>query len=142
LVDLKTMGKFTYPTGTTGGQIAIRELRDKILWMRRARGSNVYAVVTLADKFMKTRFGGRQRPHFNIVRWVSLGGEGGEVAALPAPTISAATLAPVQEPTLAEDTNHSIDDLPGLGTVESTSSPKKPVKAAHSRKRVNTLEAG
>src|SRR6516165_1466783 len=42
LLDLKTMDKYTYPTGTGGGRIAIRELRDKLVWMRRWRGSNVY----------------------------------------------------------------------------------------------------
>src|SRR6516162_7701249 len=79
LLDLKTMDKYTYPTGTDGGRIAIRELRDKLVWMRRWRGSNVYAVVLLSNTFMKTRFGGRQRPHFKIVHWVRLGSEGGEV---------------------------------------------------------------
>jgi hypothetical protein len=35
--------------------------------------------------WMNTRFGGRYRPHFEIVRWVRLGGEGGDVEALPPP---------------------------------------------------------
>jgi hypothetical protein len=34
---------------------------------------------------MKTKWGGRQRPHFQIVHWVRLGGEGGKVEALPPP---------------------------------------------------------
>ncbi|HMF06895.1 MAG TPA: hypothetical protein VKE72_07775, partial [Methylocella sp.] len=83
LLDPNTMDKLTFPTGTTGGRIAIRELRDKLVWMRRLRGPNVYPVITLADKYMNTRFGGRQRPHFVIRRWVRLGGDGGEVEALP-----------------------------------------------------------
>jgi hypothetical protein len=121
LLDPTTMDKFTVATGTTGGRIGIGELRDKIVWMRRTRGPSVHAVVTLGDKFMKTRFGGRQRPDFRIVRWVRLGGEGsGEVAALLAPT-PAPTLQPVQEPTLAEDFN---DDLPD------DLAPPKPVKAS------------
>jgi hypothetical protein len=49
---------------------------------RRIHG-NVYPVVTLADIFMKTRFGGRQRPHFEVKRWADL--SGGEATALPAP---------------------------------------------------------
>jgi len=79
------MDKYTFATGTTGGRIAIRELRDKLVWMRRLRGPNVYPVITLADKFMNTKYGGRQRPHFVIRRWVRLGGDGGEVEALPPP---------------------------------------------------------
>ena len=81
LLDPGTMDKYTFPTGTVGGRIAVGELRDKLIWMRRTRGPNVYPVVTLSDTHMRTRFGGRQRPHFKIVRWVRLGGEGGEVGA-------------------------------------------------------------
>src|SRR5262249_8586513 len=38
----------------------------------------------LSDVFMSTRFGGRQRPHFNYVRWIRLG-ESEETATLPSP---------------------------------------------------------
>src|SRR6516225_273808 len=37
LLDPKTMDKFTFPTGTVGGRIGIRELVDKTTWMRRLR---------------------------------------------------------------------------------------------------------
>ena len=120
LLDPMTMDKFTFPTGTVGGRIAITELRDKLMWMRKTRGSNVYAVVTLGDKHMPTRFGGRQRPHFNIVKWTRLGGQGGEeIAALPSPSSAPAA---VQEPAL----NDSLDDI---GEPE-----KKPAKAKRSSK--------
>jgi hypothetical protein len=109
LLDLQTMDRFTFATGTTGGRIAVRELRDKLVWMRRLRGPNVYATVTLGDTFMPTKFGGRQRPHFTIVRWVRLGSEVPvEAAALPAPAETAA-LPLVESPPVAEDLN---DDLP------------------------------
>jgi hypothetical protein len=105
LLDPASMEKFAFATGTTGGRIAVRELVDKTVWMRRTRGPNVYPVVTLSDTHMNTRYGGRQRPHFKIVKWTRLGGEGGEeLAALPAPK-------PVSEPTLAEEMNDSVDDL-------------------------------
>jgi len=83
LLDPKTMDKYTFPTGTTGGRIAVGELRDKLVSMRQLRGPGVYPLVSLGDTFMKTKWGGRQRPHFQIVRWVRLGGEGGKVEALP-----------------------------------------------------------
>jgi hypothetical protein len=120
LLDLETMDRYTFPTGTAGGAIAVRELRDKLMWMRRFRGSNVYPVITLADTFFPTRFGGRQRPHFKIVRWVSLGGEGGQIEALPPPPpprpLQTAAqpdvpLREVQEPSLAEDMNDGIPDF-------------------------------
>jgi hypothetical protein len=82
-LDLNTMDKYTFPTGTNGGRRAIRDLRDKLVWMRKLRGANVYPVVTLSDTFMPTQFGGRQRPHFVIKRWVNLD-DGGNL--LPPPT--------------------------------------------------------
>ena len=36
-----------YPTATIGGGIAVRELIDRILWMRRFKGNAVYPVVQL-----------------------------------------------------------------------------------------------
>jgi len=150
LLDPGTMDKYTFPTGTVGGRIAVGELRDKLIWMRRTRGPNVYPVVTLSDTHMRTRFGGRQRPHFKIVRWVRLGGEGGEVGALPpppttpTPASSAQSESPlVPEPSLAEEMD---DEIPDLGNEEAAPPPRKPVKAsvkgAPNRRRVSTLEAG
>jgi hypothetical protein len=116
LLDLKTMDKYTFPTGTTGGRIAVRDLRDKTMWMRRLRGPNVHAVVLLSDTFMNTKWGGRKRPHFKIVSWVSLGSESGQVEALPPPppsqqTTTQSELPLVQEPSLQEELNDSIPDF-------------------------------
>jgi hypothetical protein len=144
LVDLETLEKYTYPTGTAGGVIAVGELVEKLVWMRRLKGPNVYPAVVLTDTFMKTRFGGRQRPYFKIVRWVRLGGEGDAAEALPppptTPAAQAVPLVPVQEPSLSEEMNDSIDDLPGLGTAETTSPAKKPAKASNG-KRASKSEA-
>jgi hypothetical protein len=115
LLNSATMDRYTYVTGTTGGEIAIRELTDKTKWCRRFRGAHVHPVVTLSDCFMKTRFGGRQRPNFVIKRWIDLSGDG---RALPAPAEN--TPKPpvleqgmperiVKEPNLAEQMN---DELP------------------------------
>ena len=155
LLDIKTMDKFSYPTSTTGGRIAIRELRDKLVWMRRLKGANIYPVITLADKFMNTRFGGRQRPHFVIKRWVRLGGEGGEVEALPSPSPSPSMtaqldqfakpadkpaqqttsqsdlpLTEVKQPTLAEELNDEIptdfDAKPKIANEPKKAPPPRP----------------
>jgi hypothetical protein len=126
LLDLKTMDRFTFATGTMGGTIAISELKDKLVWMRKVRGPNVFPVVTLGDVFMNTRFGGRQRPHFAIVRWVRLGGEGaGEAPALPAPA-EAAPLPEVSSPPTAADDGFLNDDIGDIGTE--VSEPTKPPK--------------
>lgn len=83
LVDFETMERFTHASGTVGTDICVREFRDKVRTMRRLRGEHVYAVVTLTDRFMSTRFGGRQRPDFKIMRWISFDPED---KVLPAPT--------------------------------------------------------
>ena len=172
LLDPKTMDKFTFPTGTVGGRIGIRELVDKTTWMRRLRGPNVYAVVLLSDTFMNTKWGGRQRPHFKIVRWVSLGSEGGQVEALPPPTSkerqpdlfanepaqqtsqSDLPLNEVNEPSLAEEMDDKIPDFesekaespkaaaPPLPTPRRN--PKKPAKTSTRKPppKRNVLDAG
>jgi hypothetical protein len=104
LLNPATMERFTYPTGTIGGGICVRDLADKVQWMRRFRSAHVYPVVTLADVPMRTRFGGRQRPCLKIARWVLLGGEG---KVLPAPAAekpsTQAELPTVESPSLAEE---------------------------------------
>jgi hypothetical protein len=153
LLDLTTMDKYTYPTGTAGGRIAIRELHDKIMWMRRLRGQHVYPVIVLSNIFMKTRFGGRQRPHFQIVRWVRLGGEGDEIKALPLPQPPPhSDLPAVEEPSLKEEMNDEIPDLGKEETKDAKAPPprptvqhdpeKKPAKAPNKKRPTNILNAG
>jgi hypothetical protein len=119
LLNPATMDRYSWPTGTTGGAIAVRELVDKTKWMRRFRGAHVYPVVTLSDTFMPTRFGGRQRPHLLIKRWITLGAD---EKMLPAPTQASGTNEPekpaeattqagartVEAPTHSEKMNDSI----------------------------------
>jgi hypothetical protein len=141
LLDPKTMDRFTFPTGTAGGRIAIHELRDKLMWMRRLRGPNIYPVVTLADTFMNTRFGGRQRPHFKIVRWVRLGGEGGEVEALQPPVDKPVQPTPepelplttVKEPSIQEDMDDEIPDFESE-KAESPKAAAPPLPRRHVKK--------
>jgi hypothetical protein len=85
-VDLETMQKYTWPVNTVGADICIANFKDKVKLMRDFRGARVFAVVTLGDTFMPTRFGGRQRPEFFVKRWITLGPS---EPALPAPTTPA-----------------------------------------------------
>jgi hypothetical protein len=120
LIDLQTMNRYTFATGTAGGGIAVRELRDKTMWMRRFRGSNVYAVVTLSDIFMNTRFGGRQRPHFIIKRWIALG-DGGPAEQLAVPDRSKV----VESPNLVAE---SPDQFAAGDTTQTVEKPvEKPI---------------
>jgi hypothetical protein len=137
LVDMGSMAKYSFPTATIGGGIAIGELKDSVQLMRRYRGAGVYPVVRLTARHMNTRFGGRERPSFQILRWISFDQDGGMVlppatpGSLPSPGIAAqAPIEPkaeakpkatgnannittgvrvVAEPTLKEEMN---DDIP------------------------------
>jgi hypothetical protein len=99
-IDLNTMEKFTWPSSTVGGDICIREFRDRVAMMRKLRGARVFAIVTLSDRFMNTKFGGRQRPDLKIARWIMMGPDG---QALPVPT------APALPPTAS--TKATLDDF-------------------------------
>jgi hypothetical protein len=69
LLNPATMEKYTFATSTVGGKIAVAELKDSVAFMRRYRGESTLAVVELASKPMKTRFGERPRPFFKILEW-------------------------------------------------------------------------
>jgi hypothetical protein len=110
MFDRETMEKYTFATGTIGGSICVHELKDKVKMMRLLRGAGVYPVVSPSSRFMKTRFGGRNRPHLEIKRWISFGDAGPalpQTAPLPLQDKSGARV--VEEPTLREELNDSID---------------------------------
>jgi hypothetical protein len=86
LIDPKTMQVFTYPTSTTGGGIAIRNLGDDVERARMFLGSNnLYPVVTLTNTLMRTKHRDRQRPAFAIVRFIPIGGEARPLLEEPKP---------------------------------------------------------
>jgi hypothetical protein len=109
MLNPQKMDRYTFPTGTIGGAIAVRDLVDKTKWMRRFRGAGVYPVVKLADVFMNTRFGGRQRPHFDIVKWITLDGGGNALPAAELPAIEGPPTVPeVKPPSAREVTDDEI----------------------------------
>ena len=81
LIDHQTLAPFTFIASTAGGSIAVRNLRQATYLARRIRGPNVFPKVRLADEYMKTQFGGRQRPCFDIVGYETLGSNDAKLAA-------------------------------------------------------------
>jgi hypothetical protein len=74
LFDPRTMEAFTFITPTTGGHRAVDDLKGKVRRARMLQGANRYALVTLGDTHMNTRYGGLQRPDFKVLDYVPLGG--------------------------------------------------------------------
>jgi hypothetical protein len=71
-IDPTTGGFYTYVSSTTGGRIAVDHLKESVAGMRMLRGGKVLPLVTLAERPMKTRFGVKSRPAFEIVDWKEL----------------------------------------------------------------------
>jgi hypothetical protein len=79
LIDVGTAGLFTYLNSTIGAHIAWDVLREKVKTMRALRGEQVLPLVRLSTRPMKTNFGMKTRPEFEIIGWRLLGGGGGNV---------------------------------------------------------------
>ena len=118
LLDPVTMAMYRYPTGTVGGHIAVSELVEQTKWMRRIRGINVYAVLVLTNVFMKTRWGGRQRPKLRPVRWITFGEGGDPPVAQPPKLVSPGIEATLDQ--FAEQSQQTSPEKPqtGMQTVE------------------------
>jgi hypothetical protein len=86
LLDPKTLEGFTWPTSTAGGFRAVSELTEHVRRARMLQGAaNIFPVVTLFSTHMNTRFGGRQRPRLEVVRFITLGGQARPLLEQPKP---------------------------------------------------------
>jgi hypothetical protein len=102
LLDASTGEISTFWTSTIGGNLAVSELSDQIVFMRRMR-PGAHPVVRLRAADMPTQYGGtKPRPRFQIASWKAADG-----TAQPAPQIAGPT-ADVNPPT--EETLN--DELP------------------------------
>jgi hypothetical protein len=99
LVNFTTGEFFTYASATTGGHIAYDALKEAVITMRALRGTRVMPVVNLSERPMKTKFGMKRRPHFEIVGWKTPGDDSNAVPVKPMPPqISGPVIAPVETP--------------------------------------------
>jgi hypothetical protein len=114
LLRVRDAMKFTYLNSTIGARIAAARLLDRIQSMQMLRGRNVIPVVTLGNRPMKTAYGQKLRPHFEIVQWRDLG----EPAPVVPPPQSSPLIGksvdpakigtPMAEPTSREELNDTI----------------------------------
>jgi hypothetical protein len=144
LLHFDTMTKYTWPTGTVGGAICVRELADKVKTRRKIQGDQVYAVVTLSDTLMNTKFGGRQRPDLIVKKWVRFG-SGPQllpaVSTAPEPPKTLPGMPVVADPTLKEERGNDeipFRDGPVIGAVPKAAAPAAPQRPAPTQKPVTT----
>jgi hypothetical protein len=78
-LDPETAERLSWPANVTvvGSSRAAEEIEGRIKIVRRLRGEDVYPRVRFTHKFMPTKYGGRERPYFDIVGWVRFGERGG-----------------------------------------------------------------
>ena len=93
--DPQTGALYTFANKTYGAKLAYERLEEQIAVMRALRGANVVPVVQLDQRPMKTEnFGMKSRPHFKVVEWKVLGGDGDDSAAADAAVADAAAQRP------------------------------------------------
>jgi hypothetical protein len=75
LFDERDGSSYTMLNSTIGMRIAYENLRDKVKMMRALRKTRVTPVVTIGSTIMKTKFGAKARPEFDIIGWKGLADE-------------------------------------------------------------------
>jgi hypothetical protein len=63
---------YTFVNSTFGARIAVERLDDKVFRMRMLMGADVVPIITLGSAPMKTQFGTKLRPEFNVTAWREL----------------------------------------------------------------------
>ncbi len=115
LLDPADASIYTFANSTVGARIAWERLVDRVSWMRALKGVDVFPVVLLDSKPMKTKMGVvKQRPEFTIIDWRDLSG-GPAIAqqqqrAIEAKPATAGKPAPVGEPVKPPTTTETLDD--------------------------------
>lgn len=126
---------FIYGSPTVGGHIAVDALKEAVVVMRALRGQRVTPVVELGERPMKTNFGLKTRPHFQIIDWKTPSGRTTLLAepalpqllasepAAPEPASQAQSPAPPPAPPPAKarakpPVNLAADTLAAMGGVK------------------------
>jgi hypothetical protein len=109
LIRLHDASMLTFISGTAGARIAYNALTTKVYNMRVLRGTNVAPIVKLSSKPMKTKFGVKMRPDFEIVEFREIGGGGGQpVPQIESPKTGEQIGKPVKPATTEEELNDAI----------------------------------
>jgi hypothetical protein len=102
LCDPATYQGFTIPFATTGGHLASKELKDCCRRAQLMQGPHIRALVTLGHVWMPTGYGGRERAHFNILKYILFGPKKPDPALAATPTPQLAGGSEVKPPTEAK----------------------------------------
>lgn len=122
LVNLGTGEFLTFMSSTVGARMAYEALKEAVVTMRALRGARVMPMVNLATRPMKTKFGMKARPHFEIVGWRTPGDDARLVAPrqqqLAAPAPAALIAEKVGQPASAPAAKAAAQTVEAMGKVE------------------------
>jgi hypothetical protein len=111
LMRLSDGTMFTFLNSTTGARIAVQRLASSVRNMRVLRGANVVPILRLTAKPMKTQFGEKMRPDFEVVKWHELSDAGGALPDKgPTPQIENKPSSKVGKPVKPVTTAEEMDD--------------------------------
>jgi hypothetical protein len=80
LVNVETGDNYTFANSTVGARISIDKLNSQVHTMQILRGQPALPIVKLGHAEMKTGYGVKLRPSFEVCDWKVLGDGGGELA--------------------------------------------------------------
>jgi hypothetical protein len=131
-VNIATGEFFTYASPTRGAHIAYEALKEAVITIRALRCTRVMPVVNLAERPMKTKFGMKRRPHFEIIGWKTPGDDakaGPDQAATP--QLAGPAVAAKETPPASTAAASPATTSPTSNPVESyEAKPKPPVNLA------------
>jgi hypothetical protein len=129
LVDPATGRAFVYTADTYGAHIAWEQLREAVIVQRALRGCKCLPLVTLDKRPMKTGYGTRSRPHFEIVGWKTPPSDGEKaVPAEPTPQLSGGSSTPSEGvPTSPDSASAPPDGASASPEASANPQPKRPV---------------
>jgi hypothetical protein len=88
-VDPNDGSRLISSNSTFGQKLAYEEIKSKIQFMRQARGCRVFPLIEFSSKQMKTRFGVKARPYFDVKDWQTFGSSSPAAITGPRPATSA-----------------------------------------------------
>jgi hypothetical protein len=109
LIRLHDASMLTFISGTAGARIAYNALTSKVYNMKVLRGANVAPIVKLSSKPMKTKFGTKMRPEFEVVEFRDIGGDRKTVPQIESPKTATEQVGrPVRPVSVGEELDDEI----------------------------------
>ena len=113
LVSAETGSKLTVSNSTVGQKVAWQALKERVAFMRQFRGALVYPEVKLSSTSMKSHYGIKLIPDFEIVGWRNFGASSAPV--LAPPPVPGTPVAPITASEIVDDTIDDVSPAPKAG---------------------------